>query len=99
MLGRGQALPAGLRPAACSAAAAPDTRLAQRCLGAGQVAGCVEPLVDADRLFQQRAGPVRAALPREGRARFLGGKGEFQRPRSAGVGADGAMQDLGIVFG
>ena len=60
MLGRGQAVPAELRPAAAAPAAAPDPRLAQPGLGAGEVAGGAEPTERQDvaelwRLLRQAA--------------------------------------------
>ena len=58
VLGGGEAGPADLRTAACPAPAAPDARLAQCGFGAGQVTGGAEPLVDAERLIEERAGAV-----------------------------------------
>jgi hypothetical protein len=54
------------------------------------------PLVAADRPDQGRPALVYHDPPREGCLHFLGGKREFQRPRSAGVGADGGME---VPFG
>ena len=58
VLGRGEAVPSGLRPAAGTPAAAADPGLAQRRLGARQITGGAEALVDADRLIDQRPAPV-----------------------------------------
>src|SRR5580693_2304901 len=91
--------PSATRPAtACPAAAAPDARLAQCGFGAGHVTGGAEPLVDAERLIEERAGAVQAALPREGGARVLAGKREPQGTRPARAGASGGLQDLGVVL-
>src|SRR5215469_810583 len=48
-------------------------RLAQHCLGPGQVTRGAETLVDADRLIEQRAGAVDVSVSAVGGACVLGG--------------------------
>ena len=80
LLGRGQAGPAGFRPAARAAAAAANAGLAQRRLGAGQVPVGVQLLVDGQCLLQQRARPVGVTLASERGAGVFAGPGQLQRP-------------------
>src|SRR5437867_7181683 len=51
VLGRGEAAPAGLRPAAGSPATAVNAGRAQDCFSAGEVAGGAEPFVDLNGLI------------------------------------------------
>src|SRR6266511_2073701 len=87
-----EAAPAGPRPAAGSPAAPTDACLAAHRLSAGEVADGVEVLVDGDRLFQEPACAIHVAVPGERGSRVLGGKSEFQGPRSGSVDSDGRMQ-------
>ena len=75
VLGGGEAVPARLRPAAGSAAAAADPCRAQHRLGAGEVAGSAEPFVDPGGLLKQGAGLADAVTPGERGTRVLAGLG------------------------
>jgi hypothetical protein len=98
VLGGGKAPPADLRPVAESPAAAADARAAQQRLGAGDVATCVEALVNLHGMFQERTASVGVALPGERRAGVLAGKSLLKRTEPVGVGLGRVQQNCGIIL-